>query len=205
MAKLTTEFYLRSTLTVARDLLGKYLVRTWQGQPLVGRISETEAYIAAGDKACHAYNYKRTPRTETMFAPGGTAYIYLIYGMHACLNLVTEPEGEPCAVLIRGIQPRHNQDIIAQNRFDCKYEAMTPYQRKNFLNGPGKVCRGLALTTRENGLSLLEDQLYVCDSLADLGLPPCPGDDVPLTIHTGKRIGVDYAEECADYLWRFYL
>ena len=205
MAKLTTEFYLRSTLTVARDLLGKYLVRTWQGQPLVGRISETEAYIAAGDKACHAYNYKRTPRTETMFAVGGTANIYLNYGIHACHNLVTEPEGEPCAVLIRGIQPRYNLDIIAHNRFGCKSEAMTPYQRKNFLNGPGKVCKGLSLTTQENGLSLLGDELYVCGDLADLGLPPCPEDAAPLTIHTGKRIGVDYAEECADYLWRFYL
>ena len=82
---------------------------------------------------------------------------------------------------------------------------MTPYQRKNFLNGPGKVCKGLSLTTQENGLSLLGDELYVCGDLADLGLPPCPEDAAPLTIHTGKRIGVDYAEECADYLWRFYL
>jgi len=205
VAKWTEERYLRDTLTVARDLLGKYLVRTWNGQLLIGRISETEAYIAAGDKACHAYNYKRTPRTETMFAQGGTAYIYLIYGMHACLNLVTEPEGEPCAVLIRGIQPRSAFDIIAQNRFSCKHEEMTPYQKKNFLNGPGKVCKGLALTTAQNGISLLGDELFVCDNLTDLALPPYPGDELPLNVKTGKRIGVDYAEECADYLWRFYL
>ena len=205
MPRLTREFYLRPTLTAARDLLGHYLVRVADGRPLVGRICETEAYIAAGDKACHAYNYRRTPRTETMFAVGGTAYIYLIYGMHACLNLVTEAEGEPCAVLIRGLQPRHNQDIIAYNRFGCKYEAMTAYQKKNFLNGPGKVCKGLSLTTKQNGLSLLGDELFVCSSLADVGLPPWPGDDEPLDVKTGKRIGVDYAEECADYLWRFYL
>lgn len=205
MARWGEERYLRDTLTVARDLLGKYLVRRWNGQTLIGRISETEAYIAAGDKACHAYNYKRTPRTETMFAQGGTAYIYLIYGMHACLNLVTEPEGEPCAVLIRGIQPRSAFDIIAQNRFSCKHGELTPYQKKNLLNGPGKVCKGLALTTKQNGLSLLGDELFVCDTLPDLGLPPYPGDDAPLDIKTGKRIGVDYAEECADYLWRFYL
>lgn len=205
MTKWTREHYLRDTLTVARDLLGKYLVRTWNGHLLVGRISETEAYIAAGDKACHAYNYKRTPRTETMFAVGGTAYIYLIYGMHSCLNLVTEPEGEPCAVLIRGIQPRHNLDMIAYNRFGCKADEMTPYQRKHFLDGPGKVCQALALTTAQNGISLLNDDLFVCDSLCDLGLPPFPDDETPLDIKSGKRIGVDYAQECADYLWRFYL
>lgn len=205
MAKWTEECYLRNTLTVARDLLGKYLVRVWNGQLLVGRISETEAYVAAGDKACHAYNYKRTPRTETMFSRGGTAYIYLIYGMHSCLNLVTEAEGEPCAVLIRGVQPRNAFDIIAQNRFSCKYEDMTLYQTSHFLDGPGKVCKGFALTTAQNGLSLTGDELFVCDRLDDLGLPPCPEDEIPFEIKTGKRIGIDYAEECADYLWRFYL
>lgn len=205
MAKWKTENYLRPTLTVAHDLLGKYLVRTWNGEHLVGRICETEAYIAAGDKACHAYNYKRTPRTETMFAVGGTAYIYLIYGMHACLNLVTEPEGEPCAVLIRGIQPRSDLDSFSRRRFGCSYKETTPYQRKNFLNGPGKVCQGLSLTTADNGLSLLGKGLFVCDSLSDLGIPPFPGDESPPDIKIGKRIGIDYAEECADYLWRFYL
>jgi len=196
--------YLRPTLAVAEDLLGKYLVRRFGGELLVGRICETEAYVAAGDKACHAYNYKRTPRTETMFSIGGTAYIYLIYGMHACLNLVTEPEGEPCAVLIRAIQPRFGLDRIAQNRFGCSASLFTSYQRKNFLNGPGKVCQGMALTTKENGLSLMGDELFVCDSLTDLGLPSLSGDDLPLKIQTGKRIGVEYAEECADYLWRFF-
>ena len=205
MAKWTATEYLRPTLTAARDLLGKYLVRCKDGITLVGRISETEAYIAAGDKACHAYNYKRTPRTETMFASGGTAYIYLIYGMHACLNLVTEPEGEPCAVLIRSIQPRNNLDVFSRNRFGCSHADMSAYQRKNFLNGPGKVCQGLSLTTAHNGLSLLGNELFVCDDLSDLGLPPFPGDDLPLEIKTGKRIGVEYAEECADYPWRFYL
>lgn len=205
MSKLAQAFYLRDTVTVARELLGKYLVRVEAGEPLVCRITETEAYVAAIDKACHAYQYKRTPRTETMFSAGGTAYIYLIYGMYSCLNLVTEPEGEPCAVLIRGGEVRHNRNIIAENRFGCKYKDMTAYQRKNFLNGPGKLCKGLALTTKQNGLSLLGDELYVCDSLTGLGLPSCPGDGEPLEIKAGKRIGIDYAEECADFLWRFYL
>ena len=203
--KLPREFYLQDTVEAARALLGKYLVRVSDGAPLVCRITETEAYVAAIDKACHAYQYKRTPRTEVMFSAGGTAYIYLIYGMYSCLNLVTRPEGEPCAVLIRGGQARHNAARMARNRFGQEPEQLTAYQRKNFLNGPGKLCRALALTTKQNGLSLLGDELYVTDSLDDLGLPPWPGDDLPLNIKTGKRIGIDYAEECADFLWRFYL
>lgn len=203
--KLPQEFYLQGTVDAARAFLGKYLVRVLNGAPLVCRITETEAYVGPIDKACHAYQYKRTPRTETLFCTGGTAYIYLIYGMYCCLNFVTEPRGEPCAVLIRGGEVRYGEDIITQNRFGCKPSELTAYQKKNFLNGPGKLCRGLSLTTKQNGLSLLGDELYVTDSLSDLGLPPWPGDDAPLNVQTGKRVGIDYAEECADFPWRFYL
>ena len=196
MEKLTRPFYDRDTLAVTRGLLGKYLVRVLpNGTQLVCRITETEAYIGRCDKACHAYGYKRTKRTETLFARPGTAYIYLIYGMYSCLNFVTEPEGEPAAVLIRGAQPVKNGDIIAENRFGCKMEAMSAYQRKNFLNGPGKLCKGLLLTREENGLDLLGEQLYVCDA-------PAPA---PHTIRVGKRIGIDYAEEAVDFPWRFWL
>ena len=156
MPKLTRDFYERDTLLVARDLLGKYLVHRVDGVPLCGRITETEAYIGRMDKACHAYQYKRTARTETLFARPGTAYLYLIYGMYHCLNFVTEAEGEPCAVLIRGAVPVENGDIIAENRFGRKEKELTAAQRRNFLNGPGKLCRGLALTRAENGLDLLE-------------------------------------------------
>ena len=105
MGKLERDFFDRDTLDVARDLLGKYLVRREgdlvlaDGMTLSGRITETEAYVGRMDKACHAYGYRRTARTETLFAPPGTAYIYLIYGMYHCLNFVTEPAGEPAAVL----------------------------------------------------------------------------------------------------------
>ena len=104
--KCNRSFYNRDTCQVAQDLLGRYLIRMQDGRPLVIRITETEAYIGRIDKACHAYNYRRTARTETLFASPGTAYIYLIYGMYHCLNFVTEPEEEPCAVLIRGGQAR---------------------------------------------------------------------------------------------------
>ena len=162
MQPLPRSFYDRDTLAVARDLLGQYLVRETGRGRLVCRITETEAYIGRMDKACHAYQYKRTARTETLFARPGTAYLYLIYGMYHCLNFVTEAEGEPCAVLIRGAVPVENGDIIAENRFGRKEKELTAAQRRNFLNGPGKLCRGLALTRAENGLDLLEPPLYVC-------------------------------------------
>lgn len=201
--KLPLEFYLQPTLDVAQALLGKYLVRMLDGIPLVCRVNETEAYIGAVDKACHAYGYKRTKRTEIMFASGGKAYIYLIYGIYACLNLVTEAEGEPCAVLIRGGEVRQGGEPIAQNRFARSMDELSAVQRKNLLNGPGKLCKGLSLTPNQNGLSLLGDVLFLTDSLLDLGLPPWPGDDSLPHIRRSKRIGIDYAQECADYLWRF--
>ena len=194
---LTREFYNRDTVEAARDLLGRDLVRVLEdGTRLVCRITETEAYVGRVDKACHAYGYKRTPRTRTLFAPPGTAYIYLIYGMYSCLNLVTEPEGEPAAVLIRGAVPVENGDIISKNRFGCKPEALSAYQRKNFLNGPGKLCRGLLLTRAQNGLDLTrpDSGLYLLP-----GSPPAPD-----LIQTGKRIGIDYAQEAVDFPWRFW-
>ena len=185
MKKLDRGFFDRDTLTVARELLGKHIVRLLpDGRHLVCRITETEAYIGRCDKACHAYGYKRTARTETLFARPGTAYVYLIYGMYCCLNFVTEAEGEPAAVLIRGAVPVTNGDIIAENRFGCKMAEMTVYQRKNFLNGPGKLCKGLMLTRAENGLNLMGDTLYVCDG-------PAPA---PNRIHTGTSIGIDYSQ-----------
>lgn len=196
MSILTQDFYHRDTVTVARDLLGKHLVRRLpNGQIVVCSITETEAYVGSVDKACHAYGYKRTPRTQTMFAPPGTAYIYLIYGMYHCLNLVTEAEGEPCAVLIRGARPMENVDIIANNRFGRKYADLSPYQRKNFLNGPGKLCKGLSLTRAENGLTLLDKygSLYLLDAPS------------PTNIQTGERIGIDYAEEAIHFPWRFWI
>jgi len=205
MSRLGRDFYDRDTLDVARDLLGKYLVRMEGGVPLAGRITETEAYVGRMDKACHAYGYRRTARTETLFAPPGTAYIYLIYGMYHCLNFVTEPEGEPCAVLLRGLEARSGAQLMALNRFGRGLEDMSAYQKKNFLNGPGKVCRALGLTRAHNGLDLTGDTLFIVDSLADLGLPPWPGDEKPLDIHVGKRVGIDYAEEAADFPWRFFL
>ena len=191
-------FFDRDTVAVARDLLGRHIVRRQEdGAELVCRITETEAYVGRMDKACHAYGYKRTPRTETLFAPPGTAYLYLIYGMYHCLNVVTEPEGEPAAVLIRGAVPVENGDIIAENRFGCKPDRLTVYQRKNLLNGPGKLCRGLALTRAYDGLDLTDPAGPLT---VRPGEPPQPSD-----ILVGKRVGIDYAGEAADFPWRFWV
>lgn len=195
MEPLSSAFYDRDTVEAARALLGKRIVRRLpDGTELVCRITETEAYVGPVDKACHAYGYKLTPRTRTMFAKPGTSYIYLIYGMYHCMNFVTEREGEPCAVLIRGAVPERNADIISQNRFGCKQSELNSYKRRNFLNGPGKLCRGLLLTREQNGLDLTdrEGPLWVADG-------PAPG-----SIGTGKRIGIDYAQEAVDFPWRFW-
>ena len=194
MGVLGRDFYDRDTVTVARELLGKYLVRQWKGAYLVGRISETEAYVGRMDRACHAYGYKRTPRTQTLFAPPGTAYIYLIYGMYHCLNFVTEAEGEPAAVLLRGLEPVEGLARMSLNRFGKLPGELTSYQKKHFLDGPGKVCKALALTRAQNGLDLCGQELFLCD----------PGER-PSVIHTGPRIGIDYAQEAVHFPWRFYV
>jgi DNA-3-methyladenine glycosylase len=130
MNKLDRNFYLKPTLEVAKDLLGKVFVIN--GKRAI--ITETEAYIGPIDKACHAYGYKRTKRTETMFLPGGHLYVYMIYGLHYCMNIVTEEENEPCAVLIRGIEG---------------------------ASGPGRVCKALNITKEHDRTDLISDEIYV--------------------------------------------
>ena len=202
MARLSREFYSQDTLAAARLLLGKYLIRRLDsGETLAGRVTETEAYIGRCDKACHAYNYRRTSRTETLFAPPGHAYIYLIYGMHHCLNFVTEPEGEPAAVLLRAIQPVAGLETMVRLRYGDR--PLTPQRLRHLADGPGKVCRALCLTRAENGMDLTGDRLFLCDSPEDAGIsrPELPRE----RLRTGPRIGVDYAEEARDFPWRFWL
>ncbi len=194
MEILGRDFYRRDTLTVAQDLLGCVLVRELEGERLVGRITETEAYIGRCDKACHAYGYRRTPRTETLFARPGTAYLYLIYGMYTCLNLVTEAPGEPAAVLIRGLEPLAGAETMAALRFGCPLDRLTAYQRRNFLNGPGKVCKAISLDRSMDGHDLLTPPLYLLPRQGPVG-----------EIRHGPRVGIDYAQEARDFPWRFWL
>lgn len=192
MTKLNYNFYRRDALVVAKELIGKYLVREINGHRLIAMITETEAYKSM-DKACHAYNYNLTPRTSTIFKAGGIAYVYFIYGMYNCFNVVTDKEGEPSAVLIRGIEPIDDAEYMSELRYHKPLNELTKYQLKNFCNGPGKLCLAYNITRELNGEDLNGNRLYITE-----------GQNIS-NINMGKRIGIDYAEEAKDYLWRFYL
>ena len=202
MAILSQEFYQKSTLAAAPALLGKYLVRQLDGEILAGRILETEAYLGQGDRACHARGGVPTARTAVMFGPPGRAYIYMIYGMYHCLNLVTEPEGQAAAVLIRALEPAAGLEGLCRRRYG--ENPLTPARRRGLLNGPGKDCQALGLTRAETGVSLEGPSLFVCDSLRDAGLPEQPRPEKE-RLCRGPRIGIDYAGEARDFPWRFWL
>lgn len=172
--KLPRSFFERPAIDVARDLLGCTLVHLDGAVKRSGRIVETEAYVGANDLACHA-SKGRTARTDVMFGRGGHAYVYLIYGMYDCFNVVTDREGHPSAVLVRALRPIEN----------C---LRTP-------DGPGKLCRALAITRAQNRLDLRGDELYVQRS----------GPLSPRAIAKGPRIGVGYASHWARRHLRFWI
>lgn len=200
MKTLPTDFYAGDTVRIARALLGKLLLRRLDGVWLAVVISETEAYVGRCDKACHAYAYRRTPRTETLFAPPGTAYVYFVYGMHHCLNAVTEPEGEPSAVLIRGARPLLGYDTMALRRHGRPWAKLSQTQRHNLLNGPGRLCRALSIDRTFDKTSLVDGpDLLIAEAAPELGLHAIH----PRNIRVTPRIGIDYAEEAKDFPWRF--
>lgn len=187
--KLDRKFYERETLDVAKELLGKYIVHKVNGNTLIAKITETEAY-KENDKAAHFYNNRRTERTQVIFGRGGFSYVYLIYGMYNCFNVVTEKEGTPGAVLVRGVKPVLGIGEMLKNR------KMTEDKTKNLSNGPGKLCAAMRITREQNKLDLLGDKLFITENI---------DENYEYEIKCGKRINIDYAEECKDYLWRFYI
>lgn len=204
MAVLNAQFYNRDTLTVAQELLGKYFVRNHEGEFAICKITETEAYVGRVDRACHAFGYRKTERTQTLFMAPGHAYIYLIYGMYHCFNFVTEPEGEPSAVLLRGLSSCYGADWMSRNRYGISPAELSAYQKKNFLNGPGKVCKALNMTRELNAVfcASADAPFYVVDRLSDLGLPD---EDAAYEVNSATRIGVDYAGEDARLPWRYFI
>ena len=174
MRKLPRDFYDRDTVDVAKDLLGKHLVHVHGGVERVGRIVETEAYLGPHDLAAHSAK-GLTPRTKVMFGPPGHAYVYLIYGIYHCMNVVTQREGLASAVLLRALEPVKNVDARTQ--------------------GPGLLCRALYVDRTQNGHDLLSDDFYIGD----------PGSHKKLAIVKRPRIGVDYAGHWARRLLRFYV
>lgn len=171
---LPRDFYDRDPILVARELLGKHLVLRVGGVERVGRIVETEAYLGPHDLAAHSAR-GRTARTEVMFGPPGHAYVYLIYGMHHCMNVVTEAEGRASAVLLRALEPVRNLD---------------PHTR-----GPGLLCKAMGIDRRLNGHDLLSPVFHI----------EPPAEAARIAIVRRPRIGVDYAGAWARRLLRFYI
>ncbi len=193
--KLSRKFYNRTSLEVAPDLLGKFLVHMVNGIELVGKIVETEAYMGPLDKAAHSYNNRRTKRTEVMFGPPGYAYVYLIYGMYSCMNIVANKEGKPQAVLIRALEPVSNIEKMALLRYQKGLQACSSKEVTNLTNGPGKLCKAFDITKLDNGTDLLEDNLFLLDS----------SEKQEFEVVSTTRVGIDYAEEAISYPWRFYI
>ncbi len=194
MNKLTREFYNRDSLIVAKELLGKVLVHEVNGRKITARIVETEAYMGIHDRAAHSYGGKRTPRVEVMYGGAGVSYVYLIYGMYHCFNIVTREEGVPQAVLIRAVEPINELDFVAENRFNKTYQNLKKSEIIGLTNGPGKICNALAIDKSLNGEDLCGNKLYVEE-----------GEENGFKTVSAKRVGIDYAEEAKDYLWRYYI
>lgn len=180
--KLDRKFYDRSTLKVAKELLGKYLVVQKNGSFLSGKIVETEAYIGFKDPASHAYR-GMTPRNEVMFGDPGHAYVYITYGMHHCLNLVTEKRGYPAAVLIRALEPSDGIDLMKRRRGF--------YKLRDLTNGPAKLCQAFDIDRKLNGMDLCLDDIYVEDRR-----------EVVKRIGSSPRIGI---KEGKRRNWKFYI
>ncbi|HKW20093.1 MAG TPA: DNA-3-methyladenine glycosylase [Ktedonobacterales bacterium] len=183
--KLPRAFYARPTLDVARDLIGKTLYRQTRDDVTAGIIVETEAYVAAIDPAAHGYR-GMTSRNAVMFGPPGRAYVYFTYGMHYCLNVVTEEDGVAAAVLLRALEPTVGLPLMRSRRGERIAD-------RDLARGPGRLCAAMALTVADNGLDLQRDALWLA------GTPDFPPD---ARVVATPRIGITQA---ADWPWRFVL
>ena len=185
---LPLSFYRRPAEEVARDLLGRYLVRELDGERLVLRLVETEAYLGGPDRASHAWGGRRTPRNESLYLPGGHAYVYFIYGMHWCLNAVTGEADIGSAVLLRAGEPVEGEARMVANRGWKR-----PPRPGDLAGGPGKLCQALGIDKALDGVLLDRPPLAITAG------EPVAGADVA----AGPRIGVDYAGEAAAWPLRF--
>lgn len=186
--KLPRAFYTRNdVVAISRELLGKFLFTRVNGTVTGGMITETEAYHGPEDRASHAFGGRRTARTEIMYAQGGTAYVYLCYGIHHLFNVVTNKKDVPHAVLIRAIEPVEGMEAMLNRRNKKTAERI-------LTAGPGSVSRALGITTSLTGIDLLGNVIWI----EDRGVSVVSGK-----ISSTKRIGVDYAGKDAERLWRF--
>ncbi|MCC7465124.1 MAG: DNA-3-methyladenine glycosylase [Saprospiraceae bacterium] len=192
-----SDFYLRTDVVlIAQELLGKVLVTEINGVRTAGRITETEAYRAPDDRACHAYGNRRTARTEVMFQEGGRAYIYLCYGIHHLFNVVTAPADTAHAVLIRAVEPLEGLEAMHQRR-KIPFNPLRQTPDPRLTTGPGALSQAMGLHSSQTGVSLiLPDSLVWIEEETLV---------TPREIVSGPRIGVDYSGECATWPWRFWV
>lgn len=183
--KLEREFYQSDVLNLAKKILGKILVHRTDEGVIKGRIVEVEAYNGAVDKAAHSYPNLKTARTQIQFGQGGYLYVFLIYGMHICINIVVNGADKPEVLLVRALEPVEGIELMEKNR--------GTHNVKNLCNGPGKLSKAMGITKAHYGIDLCGDEIYIEDA-------PDLADE---EIETTKRINIDYAEEAIDYLWRF--
>jgi len=188
--RLSKSFYIQEDVVqLSKDLLGKVLITNFDNQLTAGKIVETEAYRAPDDKACHAYQNRHTNRTKIMFEEGGVAYVYLCYGIHHLFNVVTAKKGMAHAILIRAIEPLDNLDLMLSRRGKSK-------ANRQLTGGPGVMSKALGITTKYTGVTLLAKDSPIW--IEDRGFKVAEEN-----IITSPRVGVDYAEECALWDWRF--
>jgi len=201
--RLKRDFFIKPTLTVSKELLGKYLVHQTRKGILSGKIVETEAYIGPQDKASHAFKGKATPRNLAEYLKGGHIYIYLVYGMYWQFNVSTLKEGKPECVLIRALEPIEGIEPMIGNRYNIRSEKKIREIRAKFVkirdlaNGPGKLCQALELSKKHYGLDTVKSQEIW---LEDRGQNIKKSD-----IISSERIGIDYAGQWAKKPWRFYI
>jgi len=187
--KLSKSFYCRDLLTVAKELLGKVLVRKNPKKLLAVRIVEVEAYDGDIDKAAHSYGGK-TERNKVMFNEGGYFYVYLAYGVHHCCNIVTGIEDKGTAVLIRAVEPLKGLGAIIKNRFGRKLK--NDKEIINLTSGPGKVCEALGINKNHSGIDLTGNKIFLLDQ------PKVKASEIGIS----KRIGIT---KSINYPWRFYI
>jgi len=184
--KLNKEFFLQEDVVqIAQDLVGKKIITNINRQKTAGYITETEAYAGKGDRACHAHLGRFTKRTKVMYETGGIAYVYLCYGIHHLFNIITNKKNHADAVLIRAIEPTDGIDLMLERR------KMTTI-KKNISSGPGNVSQALGITKEYNAQSVLRNEI----KLYDVNKQP--------KLEADKRIGIGYAGDDANLLWRFY-
>jgi DNA-3-methyladenine glycosylase len=184
-------FYQRPTLEVAGELLGALIVRRTDAGVVAVRITEVEAYLGVADPACHTFGGRRSRRNESMWGPAGHAYVYRIYGLHCCLNIVTVGDGTPEAVLIRGATTVHGGGLVADRRGPT-------VARRSWTDGPGKLCRALAVGLTDDGADL-------CSAEGALTVRRGAGAATVGEVERLPRVGVDYAGEAADWPLRLRL